>query len=265
MKTCPIVKQHSHFQNQWTICGLAFFVAVIVGCGRSETDQPPVVPPPGLSDSTSTRTESQDPPGTIELPDGVDPNRAETQEATSKDGGLEMPSNVQLPQDGQSAIEKASDDASVASAPVVKYGTWDEIQGVVKSSGRITVVDLWSLSCEPCLKEFPGLVALHQSMGSSVQCIAVDLDFDGRASRPPEHYEERVAAFLTSVKASGFPTYISKTPSDDVFASTKLPSIPAVLIYDEKGEVVKVFVDAGDSVGFSYEKDVVPFVQSIAG
>jgi hypothetical protein len=108
-------------------------------------------------------------------------------------------------------------------------------------------------------------VSLHDRLGSKVQCIAVDLDFDGRQSRPPEYYEDQVVAFLESVGAAGFPMYISTTPSDDVFTDAELPSIPAVLIFDGEGNLAKVFVDAGESAGFTYEKDVVPFVKKLIG
>jgi thiol-disulfide isomerase/thioredoxin len=165
-----------------------------------------------------------------------------------------MPQGVKVP------VESGADQ-SEKKPPEVQYATWQEIESAAKSSGRITVLDLWSLACEPCLKEFPGLVKLHQSHGSAVQCMAVDLDFDGRKSRPPELYEKDVVAFLDSVGAEGFPTYISRTISDDVYAATKLPSIPAVLVYDANGEIVRSFVDAGETAGFTYEKDVIPLIE----
>jgi hypothetical protein len=49
-----------------------------------------------------------------------------------------------------------------------------------------------------------------------------------------------------------------------VFASTKLSSIPAVLVFDAKGELVRSFVDAGATAGFTYEKDIIPFVSELA-
>ena len=256
MKSCLMIPMMNrlHCQKWLLASGMIVCFLVMNGCGGSSSDESTVVPPPAPQQTESTTANTQEPPGTIELPEGIDPTPGEQKSVAPGEGGFEMPEEANVPASSSAAAEME-----------VKYGTWDEIQAVAKSAGRITVIDLWSLSCEPCLKEFPGLVKLHQTMGDSVQCIAVDLDYDGRKSRPPEHYEERVAAFLGSVKASGFPTYISQTPSDDVFAATKLPSIPAVMIYDANGEVVKVFVDAGDSIGFSYEKDVVPFVQGIAG
>lgn len=213
----------------------------------------------GLSSEGAGGADSElnSPPGTLELPsdfDSIPP--ADEGESTGKNSG-----GIELPPDADVSVDATSVEAS----PTVKYATWQEIDQFAKSAGRITVIDLWSLACEPCLEEFPGLVKLHQTMGDTVQCVAVDVDYDGRKSRPPEYYQPRIVDFLKSVQASGFPTYISKTPSDDVFKTTKLISIPAVMIYDAKGEVVKVFVDTGEDNAFTYEKDVVPFVQGLAG
>lgn len=242
---------------------LGIGLVTLLGCGRSESPGSAVVPPPvpdaGESgDPNNTDLSDSDPPGGIELPEGSIPTPAEQDAPKSK--GIEMPAGAETP------TNTLTDPPNNAGAqPKVKYGTWEEIQKVATTSGRITVVDLWSLACEPCLKEFPGLVQLHRTLGSSVQCIAVDIDFDGRQSRPPEYYEQQVIAFLGSVGAADFPTYISRTPSDDIYAATKLASIPAVLVYDADGEIVKVFEDAGDTVGFTYEKDVIPTVKKLAG
>jgi hypothetical protein len=70
--------------------------------------------------------------------------------------------------------------------------------------------------------------------------------------------------FLSSVGAD-FDNYLCNTPSDDVFAEVGLPSIPAVLVYDANGNLVKQFVDAGETIGFSYDTDVIPFVKKLAG
>ena len=208
-----------------------------------------------VSDDAAASPTAENPPGTLKLPSDLEKASSDGEKEAAEDteGGIELPPDLGTSSTG--AIDP----------PTVKFATWQEIDQFAKSVGRITVVDFWSLACEPCLEEFPGLVALHQAMGKNVQCIAVDVDYDGRKSRPPEYYQERVTGFLASVKATGFPTYISRTPSDDVYKSTKLISIPAVMIYDAKGEVVKVFVDTGEDNAFTYEKDIVPFVKSLAG
>lgn len=223
---------------------------LVVGCGEPDPVESPTVTPPEREVLETEEPESTTPPGSLELPPGDIPNATGDSESSAKEGGLEMPA-VPAPQSG-------------ANLDPVRYGTWEEIEQAVTSSGRVTVVDLWSLSCEPCLKEFPGLVRLHKTFGDSVQCVSVDIDFDGRKTRPPEHYEERVQAFLKDVGAE-FTTYISRTPSDDVYAATQLDSIPAVLIYGKDGKIVQVFADSGDTIGFTYDKDVIPLVTKIAG
>ena len=56
--------------------------------------------------------------------------------------------------------------------------------------------------CEPCIKEFPGLVKLDKTMREKVTCIGVAVDFDGRKKYPPESYQPTVQAFLTAVGAT---------------------------------------------------------------
>lgn len=240
----------------------AFFVgvlAMIIGCGDSETSDSVVVDPPDPGSVTSESATADDPPaaseaeapGEIELPSGTIPEMNDSS-AGEGSGGLEMPAGAQIP-----------DSSSNATSSSVRYATWDAIEKEVKSTGKVTVVDLWSLSCEPCLKEFPGLVELHKKHGADIQCIAVDMDYDGRKSRPPSYYEERVVSFLKGVDAGEMTTFISETPSDDIYAATGLVSIPAVLVFDASGKLVKSFVDAGSSVGFTYESDVTPFVKQM--
>ena len=256
-KAVPISGAYPCGSLYFLFCAMGIGLATLLGCGRSESPGSAVVPPPGpvageSRDPPNAEPPNSEPPGGIELPQGSIPTPAV--DDAPKSQGLEMPKGVDAPSDAGASVQ-----------PKVKYGTWDEIQAVAKTSGRITVVDLWSLACEPCLREFPGLVHLHKTLGSSVQCIAVDMDFDGRKSRPPEHYEQQVIDFLGSVGAYDFPTYISRTPSDDVYAATKLASIPAVLVYDADGKLVKAFVDTGETVGFTYERDVIPYITRLAG
>lgn len=227
---------------------------VLAGCQKSQTEDSAVVSPPEPG-VTQESTGSSGPPGSIELPPDADINGEPATPAVSPPApaGLEMPKGIE-----------PTDTGSNDSKSEIRYATWQQIEQTATSTGKITVVDLWSLVCEPCIKEFPGLVRLHQQFGDRVQCIAVDVDFDGRKTRPPETYEERVTSFIDSVGAK-FPTYISRTPSDDVYAANQLASIPAVLIYDADGKLVQIFEDAGDTAGFTYEKDIAPLVKKLAG
>lgn len=238
--------------------GLLLSAFLLAGCGGRESEPPAVVDPPSPSDpEPASGRAGQEHPGGIELPPGEIPSPT-SQPAREPAGGLEMPADVPLESSSSGGVESTP-------APRVLYATWDEIESAARRSGRVTVVDLWSLACAPCLKEFPELVELHRQLGPQVQCIAVNLDFDGRESRPPESYAERIQSFLNDVGAAGFPAYVSQTPSDDIFTSMNIASLPAIIVYRADGSLAEMFVDAGDGTGLSYQRDVVPLVTQLAG
>lgn len=205
----------------------------------------------GPASETGIQMPEGDLPETSQGETGTENSRPESGGPTKPGaGGLEMPD--------QSSATPSQPSSSVD----LQFASWKAIETAAKSTGKITVVDLWSTVCAPCVKEFPGLVRLSKAMPDDVTCIGVSVDYDGRKSRPPESYSEKVGAFLTAVGAD-FDNYLCNTPSEDVFSDIGLPSIPAVLIYDAKGTLLKKFVDAGDTIGFTYEADVTPFVEKL--
>ena len=236
---------------------LSLLSLTVAGCGRSEPEGSSTVEPPTPSQNTISDDGASDRElsGGLELPDGEIPTPA-TESPGDHSGGIEMPEGT----DGAAGESNSSSTSGVQ----ILYAEFDEIQQSAKSSGKVTVVDLWSLSCAPCLKEFPGLVRLHKEYGDKVLCMAVDMDYDGRRSRPPQRYADRVTAFLAKMEATEFPTYISNTPSDDVFAKLDIASLPAVLVFNADGGLEKIFADSGETAGFTYEQDIAPMVASLA-
>ena len=206
------------------------------------------------ADSTSAKAEtdstdasnsesSGDAPGSIELPPGDIPETVESGEGTDGAG-------IKLPETASS--KKAE----------IKYATWEEIEKFVSSTGKVTVVDVWSTACAPCLAEFPNLVQLHKDLGDQLQCVSVDIDYDGRKTKPAESYENAIVTFLTYAKAD-FPNFVCKTPSEDVYNALEIESIPAVLVFGQDGKLSKKFIDVDG--GFSYHDDVVPHVKELLG
>ena len=131
--------------------------------------------------------------------------------------------------------------AAVAQAEVkVDIKNYDGVMALVKShQGKIVVMDAWSTSCEPCIKEFPGLVALHKKYGpGKVACISLSCDYIGLGK--PEELVEPVLKFLKEQGAT-FDNVLSSDDSDALFAKLKLPSIPAVFIYNPDGTLNKRF------------------------
>ncbi|TVP97788.1 MAG: TlpA family protein disulfide reductase [Planctomycetaceae bacterium] len=282
-------------------CGTLWLVGALLlaGCGGSTSEpsgptgaeSPSIVPPgevpppdesPAMpapeSSPPAAGTESPDVSATspFVLPPDFDPAQAPAQPADGeapRSGGFELPpvnDSSAIPADAggvrlvaaPQAPATATSAADKAAEVVLKTAGWETITQAVAKTDRVTVVDLWSLACEPCLKEFPGLVQIDRELGKRVACLAVNVDFDGRRTKPAESYRPRVEAFLASVGAK-FPNYLCDTASDEVFTAVEIDSIPAVMIYDASGKLVRTFSDVGEDAGFTYEKNIIPLVKRL--
>jgi len=253
----------------------AILCVVSNGCGKSEVAETESISMPELTPTTPTspspaQSSSPTPPGKIELPKGADLNATPPTSSGPKESTIKLPPmtpeatiTVQRPVLDEGVAQVT---AGIAESPanmiVLTAATLAAVQDAVAQSGQVCVVDFWSLGCEPCLKEFPGLVKLHNDFSGKVTCFSVNTDYDGRKSKPADTYRPRVEAFLKLVDAS-FENFLSLTPSEDVYASLKIVSIPAVLVYDANGTLVSTFTDTGDDIGFTYEKNIAPLVKSL--
>jgi len=127
------------------------------------------------------------------------------------------------------------------------------VAAVTAAKGTVVVLDCWSTSCPPCVKEFPGLVALHRKHGTGVTCMSLSLDYEGIGR--PEEVVPPVKAFLEQQKAT-FRNMLSKEDSDAMCKKLGIVSVPAVFVWDRDGKLAKKFDDdvASKSLGrpFTY-------------
>lgn len=151
----------------------------------------------------------------------------------------------------------------------LESGTWEDVQArVAESSGKVVVVDLWSTSCLPCIKELPYLGELQREHPDEVVCISLSVDYLGIKSKPPEYYRERVELVLKKCEVD-VRNYLCTTDVDTVFNELELASIPAVYVYGTDGILAQRFdssmlsEDSVDEEPFSYEADVVPLVERL--
>ena len=133
-----------------------------------------------------------------------------------------------------SSAAKADDDVSL---DIVSY---DEILArIAKGQGKVVVMDAWSTSCPPCMKEFHNLVELHQKYGDDkVKCMSLSFDYEGIDK--PEDQHGRVLGFLRGQKAT-FENLMSNEESDTLYRKFKLAAVPAVFVYDREGNLRKRF------------------------
>ncbi len=117
---------------------------------------------------------------------------------------------------------------------------WEELQRLIAAKrGKVVVLDCWSTSCAPCIREFPNLVALQKKHNpDDLTCISLSFDYEGIGR--PEDERERVLAFLKKQNAE-FTNVLSSLDSDALTAKLEIPSIPAVFVYDRQGRLHKRF------------------------
>lgn len=144
----------------------------------------------------------------------------------------------------------------------LEVASWEQTEKLIsQQKGKVVVVDLWSTSCEPCMRELPRLIELQLKHAKDVVCVTVNLNYDGRKSKPVDSHREEVEKFLSGIKANvkNIRHVLMSDADEDVYAHLKLASIPAVLVYDRDGKLRTMF----DEEGFSYEKSINPLVKEL--
>jgi thiol-disulfide isomerase/thioredoxin len=209
---------------------------VVTGCEQSTTQ--PILPAGAVSDGESA-----------EVPQAADATQTSASPPEDRDQVNAAPHRFE--KDGI----------------VAEIATWEQTQKyIAKQVGKVVVLDAWSNSCPPCLKEFPHLVALQKKYPESVVCISFNLDYYGAEDLPPEAGSDKILAFLAKQK-SELHNVISSTASDDFYdAVGGLASIPAIFVYTADGKLKKRFdndqLEYGKD-GFTYQQHVIPLIEKL--
>lgn len=108
-------------------------------------------------------------------------------------------------------------------------------------AGKVVVLDCWSTSCPPCIREFPGLVRLAAAHPQAVACLSLSFDYEGIGS--PEEAVTRVREFLVSVGAGRIENLMSREEADTMYEKLALDSVPAVYVWRPDGSLARRFDD----------------------
>lgn len=126
---------------------------------------------------------------------------------------------------------------------------------VAAHRGKVVVLDCWSTSCPPCVKEFPGLVKLQEAFGDRVACLSLSFDYEGIGS--PDEVVPRVEGFLREVGAGKIVNLVAREDADALSKKMDLVSVPAVFVWKPDGTLARKFDDdmASKELGrsFTYE------------
>lgn len=139
-----------------------------------------------------------------------------------------------------------------------------ELLDFIAQTKAVTVLDVWSTSCPPCMAEFHNLVQLQKRYGDEIVCASLNIDYIGLKKKSPESYMPAALEFLTEQEAT-IPNFLSTLADEDMREELNISSIPAILIFDADGKLAhKVTVDnSGDEL--TYLGDVVPKVKELLG
>ena len=115
---------------------------------------------------------------------------------------------------------------------------------VARQRGKVVVLDCWSTSCPPCVREFPRLVDLQNRHGDQIACLSLSLDYEGIDK--PEELLPPVRTFLEQVRAGRLVNMLASEESDSLYAKLGIDSVPAVFVYGRDGMLLQRF-DEDDS------------------
>ncbi len=160
--------------------------------------------------------------------------------------------------------DKADQSHDEGSDVVVTLATYDEQQAAVKKlAGKVVIMDIWSTSCIPCMREFPNLIELAKKYPEKVACISLNIDYIGLKSKPPESYLSKIQEFLERQQATII-NLASSERDEQILAKYEVSSMPAILIYDAQGKLHKTFTDSNTGEdGLTYAGDVIPVVEEL--
>ena len=124
-----------------------------------------------------------------------------------------------------------------------------------RHAGKVVVLDCWSTSCPPCVKEFPGLIKLQETFGDRVACLSLSFDYEGIGA--PEDVVPRVEGFLREVGAGAIVNLVAREDADTLYQKMDLLSVPAVFVWNADGSLARKFDDemAAQELGrpFTYD------------
>jgi len=164
---------------------------------------------------------------------------------------------------GEPAVESQEGTAGKVALELID---WEQtLKRVAAHKGKIVVLDAWSTTCSPCIKEFPHLVKLHKRHGGKeLVCMSISCDYQGIKSKPPEYYKERVLKFLEKHEAT-FENFLCTIEAEELFEKMQIASIPAVFVFGRDGKLVKCFnndMAEKEEDNFTYE-DVTRLVDQL--
>lgn len=197
----------------------------------------------------------------------TDQSTASTLEGSEQRQDISPNSADSGPAESSSAtgLDAASPEAASSEEVPLTVADLGQLEQIVAGhTGKVVVVDVWSTSCAPCMREFPHLVELSQTHPEQLACVSFNVDYIGLKSKPPEAYSAKVQLFLQKQQAVNITNLLSASTDEEVLRQFSVGAIPAILIYSADGELKYTLTDSNTGEdGLTYEGDVLPKVREL--
>ncbi|KRB56349.1 TlpA disulfide reductase family protein [Flavobacterium sp. Root186] len=93
--------------------------------------------------------------------------------------------------------------------------------------GKASLINFWSINCEPCIKEFPDLNRIKQQFNNSVNFVAITVD----SSVDVENFLKKHKFDYDQITDSLFP----------LLNELKINALPMTIILDKNGIILNVY------------------------
>jgi thiol-disulfide isomerase/thioredoxin len=115
--------------------------------------------------------------------------------------------------------------------------------------GHPIVLDIWSTSCDPCIRELPNLARLQEDYSDrGVVCASFNIDYTGAEGTTPDEAKERAREVLEALDVRVQNLYGTISDRDlyrtELFKENQVYAIPAILVFDKSGRVIAKFGDS---------------------
>jgi thiol-disulfide isomerase/thioredoxin len=111
--------------------------------------------------------------------------------------------------------------------------TLHDVQGTtwefMRSRSKLTLLDFWGTSCQPCLKSMPNLQKIQNKFGSELEVVGIVLESNKSAGRVQS---------ITSKVGTTYRQLIGIEGSFDVGRDFRIDRIPTLILFDAQGYVV---------------------------
>ena len=116
-------------------------------------------------------------------------------------GCTQKPGDVATSGPPRVAVEETASESPADKSVELQILDYDDLEQLIASHlGQVVVMDVWSTSCAPCVKEFPKLVELQARYGPErLACVSLSLDYEGIGA--PEDLVPIVRKFLERQRA----------------------------------------------------------------